>query len=59
MHDRCLWLEELIPITNHPIHQITWLPYFGEDPANISKEKGGELALAEAMKKRFKLEKKK
>jgi len=46
-------------ITNHLIHQITWLPYLGEDLANISKGKGGYLALAEAMKKNFKLEKKK
>jgi len=59
VHDGCLWLEEPIPITYHLIHQITRLPYSGEDPANISEGKGGELALAEAMKKKFKLEKKK
>lgn len=26
VHDGCLWLEELIPITYHLIHRITWLP---------------------------------
>jgi len=35
------------------------MPYSGEDPANISEGKGGEFALVEAMKKKFKLEKKK
>jgi len=58
VHDGCLWLEEPIPITHHLIHQITWLPYLGEDPTNILEGKGGELALAEAMKKKFNLEKK-
>jgi len=59
VHDECLWLEEPIPIIDHLIHRITQLPYLGEDLANISEGKGGELALAEAMKKKFKLEKKK
>lgn len=44
---------------NHLIHLITCLPYSGEDPTNISEEKGRELVLVEAMKKKFKLEKKK
>lgn len=58
VHDGCLWLEEPVPIIDHLIHWITQLPYSGEDLANISEGKGGELALAEAMKKKFKLEKK-
>lgn len=52
-------MEEPIPITDHLIHQITWLPHSGEDPANISEGIGGELALTEEMKKKLKLEKKK
>ena len=59
VHDGCLWLEEPIPITDHLIHRITWLPCKGEDPANISEVKSDDLAIAEAMKKKFKLEKKK
>jgi len=59
VHDGCLWLEEPIPIIDHLIHRITRLPYLGEDLANILEGKGGELALAESMKKKFKLEKKK
>lgn len=59
MHDGCLSLEEPIPIIDHLIHRITQLPYSGEDPANVSEGKGGELALAKSMKKKFKLEKKK
>jgi len=52
-------LEDPIPITNHSIHWITQLPFSGEDPIKISKGKGGELALMEVMKKKFKLEKRK
>jgi len=59
MHDGFLWLEEPIPITDHLIHHITWLPYSRENPANVSEGKGGELALVEAMKAKFKFEKKK
>lgn len=59
MHDGCLWLEEPIPITNHLIHRITWLPCLGEDPVNISEGKSHDLAIAEAMKNKFKLENKK
>jgi len=54
-----LWLKEPLPITNHLIHHITWLPYSGENPINISEGNGGDLALKEAMKVKFKLEKKK
>ena len=59
MHDGCLWLEEPIPITDHLIHRITRPPCTREDPANISEGKSDDLAIAEAMKKKFKLEKKK
>ena len=59
VYDGCLWLEEPIPITDHLTHWITQLPYSGEDPANLSEGKGGELAIEEVMKEKFKLEKKK
>jgi len=54
-----LCLEETIPITGHLVHRITWLPCKGEDPANIADGKSDDLAITEAMKKKFKLEKKK
>ena len=57
VHDGYLWLEEPIPITVHLIHMISWLPCEGRDPAKIAR-KSGDLALAEAMKKKYKLEKK-
>lgn len=59
VHDECLWLEEPIHIKNHLIHQIKLLPYSGENQIDISEGKGGELAFAEVMKTKFKLEKKK
>ena len=59
VHDGCLWLEEPIPITNHLNHRITRLPCKVEDPTNISEGKSDDLAIAEAMKKNFKLEKNK
>jgi len=59
VHGRCLWLEEPIPITEHLIQCITWLPCKGEDPVVISQGKSSDLAIAEAMKKKYKLEKKK
>jgi len=55
VHDGHLWLEEPIPITNMLIHHITCLPYTSENPAMIFGGKGGELALAESMKEKFKL----
>ena len=55
VHDGCLWLEEPIPITDHLIHRITQLPCKGEDLMDISKGKSNNLAIAEAMKKKFKL----
>jgi len=61
VYDGCLWLEESIgiPIMDNLIHRITRLPCKGADPADISKAKSNDLAIAEAMKKKFKLEKKK
>jgi len=40
------------------IHRITRLPYTGENLAMMFGRKGGDLALAEAMKEKFKLVKK-
>ena len=40
------------------IHRISWLPCKGEDPTIIAG-KSGDFALAEAMKKKYELEKKK
>lgn len=59
VHDGCLWMEEPIPIIDHLIHRITWHPCKGEDPTNISEGKSDDLAIPEAMKKKFKMEKKK
>lgn len=59
MHGGCLWLEEPSPITDHLVHCITQLPCKGEDPADISEEKSSDLAIAEVMKKKYKMEKKK
>lgn len=58
VHNGCLWLEELIPIIDRMIHRITRLPYTGENLAMMFGRKGGDLALAEAMKEKFKLVKK-
>lgn len=58
VHDGCLWLEEPIPITTDLIHRISWLPCKGKDPTKIAR-KSRDLVLAEAMKKKYKLEKKK
>jgi len=57
VHDGYLWLEEPIPITADLIHYISWLPCKGKDPVTISG-KGIDLALAETMKEKYKLEKK-
>jgi len=57
VHDGYLWLEEPIPITAELIHRISWLPYTGRDPVEIAST-SGDLAIAEAMKKKYKLEKK-
>lgn len=58
VHDGCLWLEEMIPITYMFIHIIKHLPYIGEKLSMIFGGKGGKYALAESMKKKFKLVKK-
>ena len=58
-HDGYLWLEEPIPIMADLTHHISRLPCKGKDPATIAKGKGINLALAEAMKGKYKLEKKK
>jgi len=58
VHDGYLWLEEPIPITTNLIHHISWLPYKGKDPTTIAEGKGSDLSLAEAMKTKYKLEKK-
>ena len=57
VHDGYLWLEDPIPIIAELIHRISWLPCEGRDPVDIAR-KSGDLALAEAMKKKYKLEKK-
>lgn len=58
VHDGFLWLEQPIPITNRFIHRIMRLPYTREHMAMIFGEKGGEQALMESMKEKFKLVKK-
>ena len=59
VHDGCLWLEDPIPITGDLIHHISRLPCTVEDPVEISEGKASDLAIAKAMKKKYKLEKKK
>ena len=59
VHDGYLWLEEPIPITEDLIHYISQLPCKGKDPITIIDGKGSDLALVEAMKTKYKLEKKK
>lgn len=59
VHDGCLWLVEPIPITANLIHCISRLPCKEEDPTDISEGKGSDLVVAKAMKKKYKLEKKK
>lgn len=59
VHDGCLWLEEPIPIMDHLIHRITRLPHKGDDPTDILEGKRTNLEIVEAMKAKFKLEKKK
>jgi len=58
VHDGYLWMEEPIPITTDLIHRISRLPCKGKDPMVIVG-KSRDLALTEAMKKKYKLEKKK
>ena len=58
VHDGYLWLEEPIPITVELIHRISRLPYKGRDPTEIDGRRS-DLALTEAMKTKYTLEKKK
>lgn len=58
VHDGCLWLEELTPITDILIHKITLLPYPGLNSAKAFGEKTAKRDLAERMKDKFKLVKK-
>ena len=58
VYDGYLWLEELIPITVELIHRISQLPCKGRDPTEIAGKRSN-LALVEAMKTKYKLEKKK
>ena len=58
VHDGYLWLKEPIPITVDLIHHISQLNCKGKDPMTIT-EKGRDLALAETMKVKHKLQKKK
>lgn len=51
VHDGCLWLGGLIPITDMLIHRVTHQPY---EELNVAKEFGkktGGKDLAERMKK--------
>ena len=57
VHEGYLWLEELIPITVDLIHRISNHPCTRRDPMEIAGQ-SGDLALKEAMKKKYRLEKK-
>lgn len=57
MHDGYLWLEEPIPITAELVHRNSHRPYMGRDSTKIAS-KIGDLFLVEAMKNKYKLEKK-
>ena len=59
VHDGYLWLEEPIPIIAELIHHIFRLPCKGKDPVTIVEGKGSDLVLVEAMKEKYKLERKK
>lgn len=53
-----LWLEDSIPIMDDLIHRISWLPIKGNNATNIIG-KCSDLCLVEAMKAKYKLEKRK
>lgn len=59
VRDGYLWIEEPIPIMENLIHHVSRLPYKGKDPATIVEGKGSDLALVQATKTKYKLEKKK
>jgi len=52
VHDGCLWLEELIPISDMLIDRIPWLPHLGENPKMAFRGKVGEHSLVEVMKEK-------
>lgn len=58
VHDGYLWLEEPILIRTELIHRNTQLPYTRRDPTEITNT-NGDAVIAVAMKKKYKLEKKK
>jgi len=58
VNDRCLWLEDSIPIMDMLIHSITLLPHSGLNLAKEFSIKTGERDLTEQMKDMFKLVKK-
>lgn len=58
VHDGCLWIEEMIPITKMMIHRIMRLPHSGENPAMEFGKKASEHVVVEAMKEKFKIVKK-
>jgi len=58
LHDRCLWLSELILIMDMLVHLITLLPHSGLNLAKVFGGKTSECDLAENMKDKFKLVKK-
>lgn len=58
VHDGYLWLEEPIPIIANLFHQISRLPIKGNNLAAMVG-KSSNLALIEAMKPKYKLEKRK
>lgn len=57
VYDGYLWLEQPIPITANLIHRISKLPCNGKDSTMIAG-KSSDLALTEAMKKKYKVKKK-
>lgn len=57
VHDGYLWLDKPIPIRVELIHRIYRLPFEGRGPTEIIFM-SGDLTLMEAMKKKYKLEKK-
>lgn len=58
VHDGCLWLVELILITDMLIHKITLLPHSRMNLVEEFGRKVGECDLARRMKDKFKLVKK-
>ena len=57
LHDEYLWIDKPVPITAELIHNISLLPCEGRDPTEIVGM-SGDLTMMEALKKKYKLEKK-